>query len=58
MFPGSTLSDHILRFNNIPQVNLCFYLFLVFPDEKLCLDKAMWIPVASSMYRHCFGGEC
>lgn len=23
VFPGSTLSDHVLRFNNIPQV--CYY---------------------------------
>lgn len=23
VFPGSTLSDHVLRFNNIPQVNYC-----------------------------------
>lgn len=24
VFPGSTLSDHVLRFNNIPQVNQYF----------------------------------
>lgn len=27
VFPGSTLSDHVLRFNNIPQVN-CFFFVL------------------------------
>ena len=26
VFPGSTLSDHVLRFNNIPQVKFHFYL--------------------------------
>lgn len=27
VFPGSTLSDHVLRFNNIPQVNFAFIYF-------------------------------
>jgi len=26
VFPGSTLSDHVLRFNNIPQVKFLFHL--------------------------------
>ena len=29
VFPGSTLSDHVLRFNNIPQVEFHFYLQLI-----------------------------
>lgn len=33
VFPGSTLSDHVLRFNNIPQVCYCSYIFLL----KVCL---------------------
>lgn len=28
MFPGSTLSDHVLRFNNIPQVYHVLHLLL------------------------------
>ena len=29
VFPGSTLSDHVLRFNNIPQVYYCSHVFYV-----------------------------
>lgn len=27
VFPGSTLSDHVLRFNNIPQVHITSILY-------------------------------
>ncbi len=42
VYPGSTLSDHVLRFNNIPQVRVFVH--------KLCLINCRVIERKSLLY--------
>lgn len=40
VFPGSTLSDHVLRFNNIPQVSYIIKFTWGLLAGWSCLNKA------------------